>query len=115
MKTWYVYKITFSDNKFYIGYRGSVLSPDSDFLIKYFSSSKEVKNKIKNGDTFVGEIISIYTDKETAYNAEQDLIFKERSDYNLLNKFCYKDRKGYGILTESAKQKISIIELFFQK
>jgi hypothetical protein len=107
MKNWYVYKITFEDNKFYIGYRGSKKLPEQDFLISYFSSSKEVKKKIQQNVNYIGEILSIYEDKEIAYNAEQDLIFTEISNPNILNKFCYKNRKGWGLLTESGKQSIS--------
>jgi len=107
MKNWYVYKITFEDDKFYIGYRGSKKSPEQDFLISYFSSSKEVKKKIQEGIKYVGKILNIYNTKETAYNSEQDLIFAEISNPNILNKFCYKNRKGWGLLTESGKQTIS--------
>ena len=107
MKYWYTYKITFADGKFYIGYRGSIKLPSEDFLIKYFSSSKQVKNKIQNGDLFAGAILKEYTDKATAYTDEQDMIFIEINNPNILNKFCYKDRKGWGLLTESGKQSIS--------
>lgn len=107
MKHWYTYKITFNDGKFYIGYRGSVKMPADDFLIKYFSSSKEVKNKIQNSELFSGVILKEYADKETAYIDEQDMIFIEINNPNILNKFCYKDRKGYGLLTASAKKKIA--------
>jgi hypothetical protein len=107
MKHWYVYKIIFEDNKFYIGYRGTVKLPEQDFLITYFSSSKEVKNKIEQGILYSGQILSIYKDKEIAYNSEQELIFTEITNPNILNKFCYKDRKGWGLLTEAGKQSIS--------
>lgn len=106
-KTWYIYKIEFSTEEFYIGYRGTTKLPDNDFLISYFSSSKEVKKRIKNNITYQGIILKIFDDKISAYNAEQDLIFLEINNPKLLNKFCYKNRKGYGILTEFGKQKIS--------
>lgn len=108
MKHWYVYKIVFSDNKFYIGYRGSRQLPEEDFLIRYFSSSKEVKRKIEHGISYVGEILEIHTDKEYTYNREQDLIYEEINNPDILNKFCYKDRKGWGLLTEGGRQSISL-------
>lgn len=108
MKNWYVYKIEFEDNKFYIGYRGSNRSPDQDFLISYFSSSKVVKERIKQGIKYKGKILNIYDTKDIAYENEQDLIFQYILDPNILNKFCYKNRKGFGLLTEYAKEQISI-------
>ena len=108
MKHWYVYKIVFSDNKFYIGYRGSKQLPEEDFLIKYFSSSKEVKRKIEHRTSYVGMILEVHPDKECAYNKEQELIYEEIDNPDILNKFCYKDRKGWGLLTESGKQSISL-------
>lgn len=106
-KHWYTYLIEFADGKFYIGYRGSTKLPDQDFLIRYFSSSKEVKLRIKSGQHHSGKILCIFNNKVDAYNYEQDLIFKEISNPNILNKVCYKGRKGFGILTEHGREEIS--------
>lgn len=106
MKKYYVYKIQFNDGTYYIGYRGSKKIAKDDFLIKYKSSSKTVKEKIKYCE-FKGEILIQNISKEEAYHLEQKLIFESINDVQCLNKVCYYGRDGFGILTESAKQKIS--------
>ena len=75
-KQWYVYKITFSDSTFYIGYRGTSSIIEDDFLIKYFSSSKTVKQRIKSSETYSGEILHIFDNQEDAYDKEQEIIFE---------------------------------------
>jgi hypothetical protein len=106
MKTWYVYKITFDDHHFYYGYRSTKLLPCEDFLIKYFSSSKIVKEKIKEC-AYHGSILKTFDNQIDAYNYEQNLIFDELSNPYMLNIRCYKERQGFGILSKMAKQKIS--------
>lgn len=107
MKHWYTYKITFVDDTFYIGYRGTVKLPEEDFLVLYFSSSKIVKQKIWDGCEYNGVILQTYDNQSDAYTSEQNLIFEEISNPKILNRFCYKDRKGFGLLTESARIEIA--------
>lgn len=107
MKNWYVYKITFEDGSFYIGYRGCTSLPEDDFLKKYFSSSKIVKERIKGGVYYEGLIIKEFVDKKEAYIYEQSLIRENFNDCKILNQRCYDDREGFGILTENARKKIS--------
>jgi hypothetical protein len=105
MKSFYVYRLMFPDNTYYIGYRGSCQHPSEDLLVKYFTSSKIVKEKIK--DTIpVVEILNSSLSKVDAYTKEQKLISKYITDPDCLNQRCYYNRKGFGILSESAKEKI---------
>ena len=67
MKTFYVYQITFVDNTYYIGYRGTSQPALNDLLVKYFTSSKTVKAKLvhcHHTATILHENLS----KEDAYN-----------------------------------------------
>lgn len=105
MKSYYVYKIQFDDHSYYIGYRGSKYPANQDFLIKYFSSSKVVNNKIKHVG-FTGEILQENLEKEIAYEIEQKLINHCISDPQCLNKVSYYMRKGFGCISESAREKI---------
>jgi hypothetical protein len=107
MKNWYVYKITFNDESFYIGYRGTKRPVDQDFLVRYFSSSKIVRERIKNGECHRGEILAIFDQQQTSYEFEQQRIYDNFGHPLILNQSCYFGRKGFGILTESARQKIS--------
>jgi hypothetical protein len=106
IKKYYVYKIQFPDSTYYIGYRGTCKDVSEDFLVKYFSSSKVVAEKIKNS-TFSGEILHKDLEKEIAYNIEQELISKHFNDTLCLNKACYYGRDGFGMLSSGAKEKIS--------
>lgn len=107
MKKWYVYKILFEDSSYYIGYRSCKSSPENDFLITYFSSSKEVKSKISNNIKYSGKILFISECQKESYLKEQQLIFESLSDKFCLNKKCFLNSK-FGIITENMKQKISI-------
>ena len=107
MQNWYVYKILFDDGTFYIGYRGTKNQIQNDFLVKYFSSSKIVKQKILDGHKFFGEIIDIFKNQEDAYLFEQNEIKNNFTDNNILNKACYFGKSGFGILNEQAKLKRS--------
>lgn len=107
MKNWYVYKILFEDDSFYIGYRGCSSVPENDFLKKYFSSSKIVKEKIKAGVRYEGIIIKEFFDKKEAYTYEQALIRENFNSEKILNRCCYYGREGFGILSETAINKIS--------
>jgi hypothetical protein len=106
-KKWYVYIIIFLDSSFYIGYRGSKGDPNDDFLVKYMSSSKVVKERITSGYVYFGIILKEFSNKEQSYNYEQDLIDKNIKNPLILNKVCFKDRKGFGLLTQSSSDKIS--------
>ena len=105
-KNWYVYKISFSDNSFYIGYRGTMKLVEEDFLVRYFSSSKLVKEKVKS-TSYVGEILLETNDKELAYMTEQRLIYEHINDPLILNQACYYGKIGFGLLTEESLKKIS--------
>lgn len=106
MKTFYVYRITFVDDTYYIGYRGSSQAPSEDLLIKYHTSSKKVKIKLPTC-SHTATILHEGLNKEDAYHIEQEIIFEHISDPLCLNERCYRGRDGFGILTESARQKIS--------
>ena len=105
MKIWYVYIIRFKDGSYYYGYRGSK-NPEKDFLIKYYSSSKVVKEKIKNLEDYSGEILGRFIRQKDALEYEQYLIFKHFEDLNILNRVCRFGVKGFHILTASAKKRI---------
>ena len=107
IKKYYVYKIQFPDLTYYIGYRGTCQVAATDFLVKYFSSSKVVVEKMKT-NSFVGTILHENLKKEVAYAIEQELILKHFNDPLCLNKACYYGREGFGILSESAKEKIKV-------
>lgn len=107
IKKYYVYKIQFPDLTYYIGYRGTCQAAANDFLIKYFSSSKVVVEKIKT-NSFTGTILHENLEKEIAYATEQELILKHFNDPLCLNKACYYGREGFGILSDSAKEKIKV-------
>lgn len=104
-KQYYVYKITFPDLSYYIGYRGSCQEASDDFLVKYFSSSKVVRQKMIESE-YSGEIIHSSLDQKTAYDLEQMLIHTHIDDLLCLNKVCYYGREGFGLLTASSKEKI---------
>lgn len=106
MKTYYVYTISFTDSTYYIGYRGACQDPKSDLLVKYFTSSKAVKEKLKICE-HSSSIIYSGLSKEDAYNKEQELISKHISNPLCLNERCYYGRDGFGIISQSAKLKIS--------
>ena len=109
-KLYYIYKITFPDLSYYIGYRGSCQEASDDFLVKYFSSSKVVRKKITESE-YSGEILRSALDQKTAYNLEQELIHEHINDPLCLNKVCYYGREGFGLLTASAKEKIRLTML----
>ena len=106
IKKYYVYRRHFSDLTYYIGYRGTCKDVSGDFLVKYFSSSKVVAEKIKNS-TFTGVILHENLEKDIAYNIEQELIFNHFNDPLCLNKACYYGREGFGMISEISKEKIS--------
>ena len=109
-KLYYIYKITFPDLSYYIGYRGSCQEASDDFLVKYFSSSKVVQKKITESE-YSGEILRSALDQKTAYGLEQELIHANIDDPLCLNKVCYYGREGFGLLTASAKEKIRLATL----
>jgi len=105
MKTWYSYIIVFEDGTFYFGYRGTKNNPNDDFLITYFTSSKEVKHRLLSKEPCYASIIFQSVNKEEAYIYEQNNILQHWGDHRLLNKSCYYHRIGWGLLSDEAKQK----------
>jgi hypothetical protein len=106
MKTFYVYQITFVDNTYYIGYRGTSQPALNDLLVKYFTSSKTVKAKLQHCH-HTATILHENLSKEDAYTLEQKLIHTHIHDTLCLNERCYYGRIGFGLISASAKQKIS--------
>jgi hypothetical protein len=86
------------DKKFYIGVRSCFCEPQND---NYFSSSKVIKNLIKNGVNFNKKILKTFKTREEAINYEIKLHKKyEVSNniefYNLVNQTNSKfDTSGY--------------------
>jgi hypothetical protein len=88
----YVYKVKFKDTgKFYIGSRYSNIRsgtpPEQDFMVKYFTSSKIVKPKIKSYDRELieGDIVFKSSDPNELYSIEHGLINNHWGDPLLLN------------------------------
>lgn len=107
MKKFYVYKVIFEDGRYYIGYRGSTRSPEYDLLQKYMTSSKKVKRLLEEGNVASPQILRSEMDQKTAYELEQHTIFQCFNDPLCLNDACYYGRSGFGVLSETAKAKIS--------
>jgi hypothetical protein len=107
MKQFYVYIITFQNGEFYIGYRGSKYEPENDLCIRYFTSSKIVKPRIKIGEKCSYKIIDRNLDKVTAYILEQKAISEKLNEAKCLNRACYYGRAGFGLISEDAKKVIS--------
>lgn len=89
----YVYKITcLVTGQYYYGFRCKNIklkrTPDEDFWIFYFSSSKQVKSLITqyNLSNFEAEILSQHIDADTAYWQEQQNIKDSWGDPLLMNK-----------------------------
>jgi hypothetical protein len=87
----YVYKIIFKPtNQYYIGFRGSKNASPEDLLISYFTSSKVIKQLIKQHgiESFSKEILVEFENSYDAYEYEQKLLKKHNveSNDNMLNK-----------------------------
>jgi len=108
MKNWYVYKIIFDDGYFYIGYRGTKKKISDDFLIKYFTSSKVVKKKIKNNEKYIGLILFESFNKTEAYNTEQQIINDNFSNPKILNRVSFYNRKGFGLFSQQVLLEMSL-------
>lgn len=94
MKTFYVYRITNKElKKHYYGFRQTLLSPNNDLGIKYFSSSKDkefINEQKINKNNFKYKIIKVFDNKEDAINLEIKLhkkfnVAKNDSFYNKSN------------------------------
>ena len=109
MKQYYVYKVTFLDGAYYIGFRGSCQEPEKDLMVKYFTSSKMVKSRIAAGEIPSYEILARGLEKEPAYEQEQKLIFDEFNNTNCLNEACYYGRDGFGCVSDSVKERMSAV------
>jgi hypothetical protein len=93
-KIGYVYRIDhILSNKFYIGSRSirDTKAPKDDLWIKYFTSSKIVKDLVNfNGkESFSTSIISIHNTYLESWTEEQTIISKNIGDINCLNQFFY--------------------------
>lgn len=95
-KLWYVYKIIFDDDSFYIGYRGTKKTINKDFLVKYFTSSPIVRKKLKDGVSYTHQILFESFNKIDAYNEEQRLIHENFFDIHILNKMSFYNKNGCG-------------------
>ena len=107
MKQFYVYNITFQNGEFYIGYRGSKYEPENDLLVRYYTSSKVVKPRLKIGEKCSYRIIGRNLDKATAYTLEQKTISEKLNEVGCLNRVCYYGRDGFGLISDDAKKIIS--------
>lgn len=107
MKKFYVYQVTFDDDSFYIGYRGTTKLPTEDLMIHYYTSSKKVKKFLEEGRPCVTNILYDNLDKVSAYELEQTIIFENIDDPKCLNQACYYGRNGFGMLSSESKNKIS--------
>ena len=88
----YVYKITHTiSGKYYYGYRyanqKSNIAPELDLWIKYFTSSKHIKELIENDgiDSFTHDIIFKHEDALVCWTYEQLMIKEHWGDEKLLN------------------------------
>jgi hypothetical protein len=85
----YIYRIeNILTKEFYIGSRLMDVIPEEDLWVKYFTSSKYVRERIKEygKESFTSKVIAIYSDKDECFIEEQKLI-KENIKHPLcLNK-----------------------------
>jgi len=107
-KLYYVYRVEFPDSTYYIGYRGSKKAASDDFLVTYFSSSKIVAERMKRTNEYFGTIIYKDLEKGDAYEREQKLIHEHINDPLCLNQVCYYKREGFGVISDAAKEKLSV-------
>jgi len=114
----YLIKCTIN-NKFYYGVRwGNKVPPSEDLWIKYFTSSKVIKNLINQygKDAFLFEVRKIFTTKQEAITWEETVLRRLKvlkSSDTWLNKCISKairydvhPRKGVKV-SEETKEKIS--------
>lgn len=117
--SYYTYRIQNRiTNQFYYGsrYKNTILGlePNEDLWIKYFTSSKSIKELIKiyGKDSFITEIILTSRDAESCYWLEQSLI-KENIDNPLclnkhyINHGSIKFLRTGEILSQETKDKMS--------
>lgn len=96
---YYVYKVTcIPTGQYYFGYRTRHVKhnrlPENDFWIKYYTSSKDIKDLIEvyGKHSFESQIIFKTNDLDKCYWYEQDRIKDHMWDILLLNKY-YHDRE----------------------
>jgi len=106
----YVYRLDHPvTGEFYIGVRlANKLPAESDLGHKYFTSSKFVKPRFNE---FTHQIIAEFFDKDAAYEFEQELIFENKQNSNILNRHCVMSKSwinhNYKVSSKT-KEKISI-------
>lgn len=93
----YVYKVRhITTGQYYIGFRcQNKHEPWVDFGNYYKTSSSVVKS---NFDLFELCFIKVFTDKESAYDAEQQLIFDNWTDPFILNRSCFKGKHRFSLI-----------------
>jgi hypothetical protein len=85
----YVYKLVGQNSEYYFGVRWNYKTePENDLLVNYFTSSETIKKMMLEYGVnyFVGEILNIFDDKESALDYEYNLIKNSINDINCLNK-----------------------------
>lgn len=93
----YVYIVRNRNNqKFYIGMRSAnKVVAENDLGVKYFTSSKHVKNNFSEYDI---EIIAYFVDQLSAFEFENSLIEQHWGDPLLLNKHYQKSMSKFSML-----------------
>lgn len=102
----YSYKVTFKPTgHFYFGIKYSKFANPKTFWTDYFSSSKTIKNLIKNfgADSFETQILNIYTYEtiQILFNEEYNLI-----NINKDNELCLNGNNGGKILDPNVGRRI---------
>lgn len=107
---YYTYHIYWENtNKHYYGVRGTNDLPENDLFVKYFTSSKYVKEHIqKHGNPTLIEVRKTFNHREDAYSWESKVLKKinarKRDDY--LNRFDGTYNGAPGPKTDEHKAKI---------
>jgi hypothetical protein len=94
-------------DQFYYGYRrANKCKAEFDLGIKYFSSSKIIKNNV---DDYEWTVLKEFDDPIDAIKYEQELIFNNLGNPLLLNRSCTHNNKKIFYITEEGRQKLSKI------
>ena len=114
----YTYLITNKiTNQYYYGSRGHNIKlkrmPEDDLWVKYFTSSKKIKELIREcgKDSFEATIIMTDPDYNVCYVFEQEIISKHLNDTLCLNQYCRLTDKfstSGVLLSDETKAKMSV-------